>query len=52
MQGVFLKEGEQVGVANTETGAKQLDLLEDERRERYVEHRVYSAGLVEAVGVC
>ena len=32
MQGVFLKEGEQVGVANTETGAKQLDLLEDERQ--------------------
>ena len=32
MQGVFLKEGEQVGVVNTESGAKQLDLLEDERQ--------------------
>ena len=32
MQGVFLKEGERVGVVNAETGAKQLDLLEDERQ--------------------
>lgn len=32
MQGVFLKEGEKVGVVNSETGAKQLDLLEDERQ--------------------
>lgn len=32
MQGVFLKEGEKVGVVNPETGAKQLDLLEDERQ--------------------
>jgi type I restriction enzyme R subunit len=32
MQGVFLKEGEEVGVVNPETGAKQLDLLEDERQ--------------------
>ena len=32
MQGVFLKEGEQVGVVNPESGAKQLDLLEDERQ--------------------
>jgi type I restriction enzyme R subunit len=32
MEGVFLKEGERVGVVNPETGAKQLDLLEDERQ--------------------
>lgn len=32
MQGVFLKEGEQVDVVNPETGARQLDLLEDERK--------------------
>jgi type I restriction enzyme R subunit len=32
MEGVFLKEGEEVGVVNPATGAKQLDLLEDERQ--------------------
>jgi type I restriction enzyme, R subunit len=32
MQGVFLKEGEEVGVVNPQTGARQLDLLEDERQ--------------------
>ncbi len=32
LNGVFLKEGEHVGVVNTETGAEQLDLLEDERQ--------------------
>ncbi|MCL5005142.1 MAG: DEAD/DEAH box helicase family protein [Acidobacteria bacterium] len=32
MQGVFLKEGEKIGVVNPESGAKQLDLLEDERQ--------------------
>jgi type I restriction enzyme R subunit len=31
MNGVFLKEGEQVDRVDPETGAKQLDLLEDER---------------------
>lgn len=31
MNGVFLKEGEQVDQVDPETGAKQLDLLEDER---------------------
>jgi type I restriction enzyme, R subunit len=31
MKGVFLKEGEMVENVDTETGAKQLDLLEDER---------------------
>lgn len=31
MNGVFLKEGEQVDIVNPESGAKQLDLLEDER---------------------
>jgi type I restriction enzyme R subunit len=32
MNGVFLQEGEQVEVVNPESGAKQLDLLEDERQ--------------------
>ena len=31
MNGVFLKEGEQVDQVDPETGARQLDLLEDER---------------------
>jgi len=32
MNGIFLKEGEQVEIVNPESGAKQLDLLEDERQ--------------------
>jgi type I restriction enzyme R subunit len=32
MNGVFLREGEQVELVDTTTGAEQLDLLEDERR--------------------
>src|SRR6266852_921517 len=32
MNGVFLQEGEQVEIVNPESGAKQLDLLEDERQ--------------------
>ncbi len=32
VNGVFLREGEQVGVVNTDTGARQMDLLEDERQ--------------------
>lgn len=32
MNGAFLKEGEQVGVVNPQSGAEQLDLLEDERQ--------------------
>jgi type I restriction enzyme R subunit len=32
MNGVFLQEGEQVGLIDTKTGAEQLDLLEDERQ--------------------
>jgi type I restriction enzyme R subunit len=31
MNGIFLKEGEKVGVVNPESGAEQLDLIEDER---------------------
>jgi type I restriction enzyme R subunit len=31
MNGLFLKEGEQVSLVDTETGGEQLDLLEDER---------------------
>lgn len=32
MKGIFLKEGEEVGIIDPETGAKQMDLLEDERQ--------------------
>ncbi len=32
MSGVFLKEGEQVGIIDPETGSEQLDRLEDERQ--------------------
>ena len=32
INGLFLREGEQVGLIDTETGAEQLDLLEDERQ--------------------
>jgi type I restriction enzyme R subunit len=31
MKGVFLSEGEQVGIVNLQTGSEQLDLLEDQR---------------------
>jgi len=31
LEGIFLNEGEQVGVVDMDTGAEQLDLLEDER---------------------
>jgi type I restriction enzyme, R subunit len=32
MQGIFLKEGEEVGTVNPETGAQKLDFVEDERQ--------------------
>ena len=32
VNGVFLNEGEEVGVVDTETGAQKFDLLEDERQ--------------------
>ncbi len=32
MQGIFLKEGETVGIVNPETGASRLDSVEDERQ--------------------
>ena len=32
MNGIFLKEGEEVGIVNPESGAKKLDQLEDERQ--------------------
>jgi type I restriction enzyme R subunit len=32
LQGVFLQEGEQVGIVDPTTGAESLDLLEDERQ--------------------
>src|SRR5207248_8419680 len=32
MNGIFLNQGEQVGIVNAESGAQQLDLLEDERQ--------------------
>ncbi len=31
LNGIFLKEGEEVGLINPETGAKKMDVLEDER---------------------
>lgn len=42
MHGVFLKEGEQVEIVNPESGAKQLDLLEDERQfdSTKIEHEI------------
>lgn len=42
MNGVFLKEGEQVEIVNPESGAKQLDLLEDERQfdSSKIEHEI------------
>lgn len=44
MKGIFLKEGEQVGVVNPESGAEQLDLIEDEREfpTTEIEERVTS----------
>src|SRR5260370_21144362 len=44
MNGIFLQEGEQVEVVNPESGAKQLDLLEDERQfdSSKVEHDITS----------
>jgi type I restriction enzyme R subunit len=44
MKGVFLTEGEQVGMIDPVTGAEQLDLLEDERQfePSEVEHKVTS----------
>jgi type I restriction enzyme R subunit len=32
MAGVFLQEGEEVGLIDTETGREGMDMLEDERR--------------------
>lgn len=32
MQGVFLQEGEQIALVDPESGAEQMDLLEDERK--------------------
>lgn len=44
MNGIFLKEGEEVGIINPESGAKQLDLIEDERAfpTAEIEHKVTS----------
>jgi len=44
MHGIFLTEGEQVGVIDTETGMEQMDLLEDEREfpTTEIEERVTS----------
>jgi type I restriction enzyme R subunit len=44
MNGVFLQEGEQVGLVDAESGVEQLDLLEDERQFEAsdVERRVTS----------
>src|ERR1035441_1309551 len=44
MNGIFLNEGEQVEVVNPVSGAKQLDLLEDERQfdSAKIEHDITS----------
>lgn len=44
MNGIFLQEGEEVGYVNPETGAKQMDLLEDERQfeSKEIEEKVTS----------
>jgi type I restriction enzyme, R subunit len=44
LKGIFLKEGEEVGYINPDTGAKQLDLLEDERQfdTKEIEQKVTS----------
>lgn len=44
LKGIFLHEGEQVGTINTDSGAEQLDLLEDERafEPQEVERKVTS----------
>ena len=44
MKGIFLKEGEQIGVVNPESGAEQLDLIEDEREfpSTEIEERITS----------
>lgn len=44
LKGIFLKEGEQVGLVDTTSGTEQLDLLEDERafEPQEVEHKVTS----------
>lgn len=42
MKGAFLKEGEQVGMIDTETGREQIDQLEDEREftSTEIEHKI------------
>jgi len=44
LKGIFLKEGEEVGVVNPETGSKKMDVLEDEREfdSTSVEHDITS----------
>ena len=44
LNGIFLKEGEQVGTIDTESGAEKMDLLEDERQfdPQEVERKVTS----------
>src|SRR6266404_284356 len=44
LNGIFLKEGEEVGVVNPETGSKKMDVLEDEREfdSASVEHDITS----------
>jgi type I restriction enzyme R subunit len=44
MKGIFLKEGEEIGIVDPESGKEQLDLLEDERQfeSTEVEHKITS----------
>jgi len=44
IEGIFLKEGEEVGLVNPQTGSKRMDVLEDERAfdSSSVEHDITS----------
>jgi type I restriction enzyme R subunit len=44
IEGIFLKEGEEVGLVNPQTGSKKMDVLEDERAfdSASVEHDITS----------
>jgi type I restriction enzyme R subunit len=44
IEGIFLKEGEEVGLVNPQTGSKKMDVLEDERAfdSSSVEHDITS----------
>ena len=49
MNGVFLNEGEQVGMVDTTTGSEQMDLLEDERQFNTAEVEENTRALAERI---